>query len=361
MFGDRSQIRLVSRDRIAAAGAQWTRSFYRNLAYRCGRRGHYTFVVVEREDVAGRPTPLWVFLHGGSVGYYDDAGVYHGAEGLNDEESAAALSGHLTGGVTQSGTQDNALGRRIADGYRFLVPSMCDHDLYAGFGNVYPNNPNWPDAGGDRVEGYLATEAAIHFVATSAGADGGVAWPTTLVLLHGASAGSAGAWHVGFGMARSGIRLNGALLDSYLVTPRIRPLVAAGCTPLNQDPAFDVSAVEAKIGVFLTDESLYLENNLPPPFAVFDLVGAVDGFCCGQYAAVPDAVDAGFANNCRWVHDALASRLPALGDAGVGVVSHVAPSLGHVIANDPGPHQQLLETWFQGVLSRSPSPPVFPP
>ena len=37
---------------------------------------------------------------------------------------------------------DNTLTRRVKEGYRMLVVSMCDHDLYSGLGTPYTNNPN---------------------------------------------------------------------------------------------------------------------------------------------------------------------------------------------------------------------------
>jgi len=157
-------------------------------------------------------------------------------------------------------------------------------------GNEYPHNPNWPD--GDFVEGLLATMAAIHFTARGnglSGADALPGHPTSRVFLHGGSAGSAGAYHVSAAFARSGIRLNGALLDCYVLTSRHELLFAAGCTPLNVDPTFDPMQVAEKVGPFASDPALLLENNVGGEMEIpyFDLQGMVDPHCCGDAAAVP--------------------------------------------------------------------------
>jgi hypothetical protein len=51
--------------------------FYRNDAYDCGLTGKYTFMVLnpvngDSQDEA----PLWVYMHGGGSGYWDEEGNY---------------------------------------------------------------------------------------------------------------------------------------------------------------------------------------------------------------------------------------------------------------------------------------------
>ncbi|MBW1758555.1 MAG: hypothetical protein JRJ80_20640 [Deltaproteobacteria bacterium] len=59
------------------AGATFDIQFYRNTAYGCGLSGNYTFMVVNPANGdAADQAPLWVYLHGGGVGYYNDLGVY---------------------------------------------------------------------------------------------------------------------------------------------------------------------------------------------------------------------------------------------------------------------------------------------
>jgi hypothetical protein len=355
VLGAVEAIAQVSQDALAAAGRRWTRTLFRNEAYRCGRTGSFTFLLIEREDLSATNAPLWVHLHGGSVGYYDDAQRYHGPEHLNDEESRDTLTGHVSEAVDGEVLRDNAIGRRLADGHRLLVVSMCDHDLYAGAGQVYPNNPHWPD--GDRVEGLLATTAAIKYVATTS-RDGTHRWPTSRIYLHGSSAGSVGSWNVGLALSRVGVRINGALLDSYVITSRAGALLASRCSPVNNnDPTFDRPSLEAKVGPFLADPALYLENNLPPPFPVLDLEGDMDEWCCGPSPLLPEAAAVGATNNCRWLHEDVTRRMDGLGPT---VQSILVPGYGHVIADDPGAHQALVEAWYQATLAQAVAP-SFPP
>ena len=78
---------------------------------------------------------------------------------------------------------DSTLTRRIQEGYRVLLVSMCDHDNYAGRGAPYPNNPN-PNGGERQVNGLQATMAAMDYTVAN--------YPTTHVFAHGTSAGSLG-------------------------------------------------------------------------------------------------------------------------------------------------------------------------
>lgn len=354
VLGDRSRIQLVSEDTFQSGGSTFNRTFFRNAAYRCGRTGNFTFVVIERSDTVRQTRPLWVRLHGGGTGYYDASGRYHGVESFNDEESASQLTGYAADAIEGARFADNVLGRRLAEGYRLLIPSMCDHDLYAGTGQAYPNNSH-----GDAVEGLSATTAALHFMITRRNGDGSVSWPTSLVFFHGSSAGSAGAWNVGSSLARAGIRINGALLDSYVITRRSRELVAVGCSPVNnEDPEFVLADLEEKIGPTVTDESLFIESSLPPPFPIYDLEGDQDPFCCGHIPAVAPARQLGYTSNCAWLHGRLIDGMTSLGPT---VRAEVVPGRGHVIAGEVGPHQEHLETWLRAILATEPDPPVFPP
>ena len=68
--GDTSKIAFVSSTTVNG----WKYDFYRNSAYPCSISGYQTFVVGTK--VGSSPTasaPLWVWLHGGGVGYFDTA------------------------------------------------------------------------------------------------------------------------------------------------------------------------------------------------------------------------------------------------------------------------------------------------
>ena len=157
------------------SGSTFELDFYRNPAYECGLSGNYTFLVIEPRDNPGGEAPLWVYLHGGGVGYYDDQGVYHATrtqteDTWNHEESLEDLRDFRLpiGGNGQ--LLDNTRGRRLAEGYRLLIVSMCDHDLYGGLGTPYPNNPN----PGAEVNGLEATMAAVEYTVAN--------YPTTACL-----------------------------------------------------------------------------------------------------------------------------------------------------------------------------------
>ena len=361
----RDQIELVSRDNTRGAdGVSYRRTFYRNRAYRCGRTGFYTFALLEPVEVVDRPAPLWVVLHGGGTGYYGTDGRYHpgtlragawvGAnEDQNDEYDLTQLSPWAL--------------RYGRPGMRRLALHMCDHDLYGGVGDPYLNNPN-PGRADDRAEGLLASAAAVHFVARGNGLAGSQALaghPTTLVFFQGSSAGSAGAYFVSAGLARLGVRINGAVMDSYVITSRHPDLFASRCTPLNRDATFDPNELVRRIGPFMRDPSLLLERNVPGPYAIpyLALQGTADPHCCGPSPVVPQAQAAGFTNNCRYVYDVVSTAFARSGDPLQRVV--LIPEGGHValgVANSPTGRaaQAAVDEWFAAVMATNPTPPTFP-
>jgi hypothetical protein len=98
--------------------------------------------------------------------------------------------------IKQRRPVDNTITRRLKEGYRVLVVSYGDHDLYSGLGTPYPNNPK-----GGEVNGLQASMAAVEYTVAN--------YPTTHVFTHGTSAGSFGAYALGFAFAQEGIKLNG--------------------------------------------------------------------------------------------------------------------------------------------------------
>lgn len=193
----------------------WTMEFYRNYAYTCGKQGYQTFLIAYRTASAiTEARPLWVRMHGGGTGAFtrDSTGQSQYAPArfypkAVIEESASDLAEHLneTGLVTKIKAQP--------DGFRFLVPSACDHDVFSGIGSPDPNNPFSPDENGDirRADGLPATLAALHFARTRLN--------TPHVFLHGTSAGSAGAFSMAYVLGQKGEKLSGAVLDSYVLNP----------------------------------------------------------------------------------------------------------------------------------------------
>lgn len=185
------------------SGYRW--EYYEHRAYSCGASGWQTFLVVWPDGVAaGTPRPLWVRLHGGGVAAWNREGQYVPPQFLAslDQETAAQLSGPMfEQGLTR-------LAREHPAGFRFLFPSLCDHDLYAGIGSADPDNPNPPDENGNAraTDGLLATKAAIAFTRDR--------FATTDTVLHGTSAGSYGAFFVGWGLEEHGTPVTAIVLDS---------------------------------------------------------------------------------------------------------------------------------------------------
>lgn len=211
-----AKIAKVEHDIVKSEKNSWTRTFYRNTAYTCGLSGHYTFVVIEPHHAAGKKAPLWVYLHGGSVGFFDKNGDYispkfQNKDTYNHEETFKTL-GRVNNGspVFEDGRlvdNDTTLTRRVKEGYRLLVVAYGDHDQYGGMGTPYPNNPK-----GGEVNGLQATMAAVEYTVAN--------YPTTHVFAHGTSAGSSGAYALGFAFAQDGINLTGVVMDSSINTPR---------------------------------------------------------------------------------------------------------------------------------------------
>ncbi|MEZ4452090.1 MAG: hypothetical protein R3B09_21680, partial [Nannocystaceae bacterium] len=342
-------------------GAPYRLTLYRNKAYRCGRTGYHTFLVVEPMATLGQPAPLWVYLRGGGAGYYAMGGVYVGEESLNDEWSlgvhANALYGvAFTGGLNNPTTKATVAGKRVEDGYRLVSPSFCDHDLYLGVGQDYPNDPHW--GGEDTVDGLLATMAAIDFSANGNGRLEG--HHGTHVFVHGSSAGSPGAYAVAHAFGRAGVHLTGAVLDAFILSDGLLPLFDAGCTELQKAyPGFQIAEATVKNGPFAGDPTLYLDATLPgdlydtPSFA---LLGGQDGFCCGAEAPVAGAIADGYTNNCEWAYR---DPFAALGDAQSPLFGSLyLKGKGHVLTKDVDPTVHgPIEAWYQAVLAADPAPP----
>jgi hypothetical protein len=196
--GDTSQIALVS----SSTANDWRYDYYRNSAYRCAISGFQTFVVGTRVgSSATLSAPLWVWMHGGGVGWFDASHTPQPDSSQMTEETAASLQSGLTNpGLLTSVRNSPAL-------FRVLAVSYCDRDLYSGTGQNDVNNPNMQ--GAHLTNGLQATKAAIQFVEAM--------YPTSKYFLHGGSAGSAGAYYAGYAMQQSGNPPAGVIGDASVV------------------------------------------------------------------------------------------------------------------------------------------------
>jgi len=182
--------------------------------------------------------------------------------------------------------------------------------------------------------------------------------PTTNVFLHGTSAGSVGAFSLAYSLYEDGITLNGAVLDSYIITPRLQTLLDAGVLPQQQDAGFSPQAVVDKVGRFAdTTLSFYPEAAVTDGFdavPLLDVVGTADVTCAGQLPAVPGIEP--FTNNCRFVHAGLSDAIDAQADSPHDVL--VLEGAPHVPTKGGGPVvQDPIDTWLNAILAGDPPNP----
>ncbi|MBK6737768.1 MAG: hypothetical protein IPG64_07545 [Haliea sp.] len=191
---------IVKISSVTDEGYAW--DYYRNEAYPCASSGYQTFILGRKEGASSTATaPLLVKMHGGGVGFFDSAGAPRPNAQRMDEESRSELLGH-----SRAGLMADVKGA----GYRILVVSMCSHDLYAGFNNSDPNNPNTTPGGAPRpTTGLVATKSAIQFAQQT--------YPTDDTFLLGGSAGSAGTIHVAWAMQAQGIAPDGIIPDASVL------------------------------------------------------------------------------------------------------------------------------------------------
>ncbi len=195
--GSTAPIRLIS----STTRSGWRYDSYRNTAYVCAVSGFNTFTIATKvgtPDDAVRP--LWVFMHGGGVGYFRPDGSTNG-DGQKTEESPATQIQTLERG----GLLDRI--EAAPAGFRLMAVSMCNHDIYAGSGLADPYNPNRkPDGSPRTVDGLFATKAAVQFALQTR--------PTDDFFLHGGSAGSFGSFGVAWALEEQGLPPAGVVGDS---------------------------------------------------------------------------------------------------------------------------------------------------
>ena len=196
--GNTGSIQLVS----TSVESGYRVEYYRNTAYPCSISGYQTFTIAYREgQPATTAAPLWTYLHGGAVGWFDSSGKPRPDDAFMREEGPAPLTSG--GGLT---------GKVLADpaGFRRLGVSMCNRDLYSGGGLVDPNNPNKLANGSARTtNGLFATKAAIQFTRNR--------FATTKHFVQGGSAGSIGAYSVAWSLQQQGLAPAGIVADSFVL------------------------------------------------------------------------------------------------------------------------------------------------
>ena len=344
----------------------WSIDFFRNNNYSCGLTGQYTFMVINPRGGGQVEAPLWIYMHGGASGYWDEAGTYYAGgtqteDTWNHEETFDDLANTLKlRGVDLKNpadplTEDNTLTRRLKGGYRMLVVAMCDHDQYLGMGTPYPNNPN----PGAEVNGLQATMAAIDHTAAN--------YPTTHVFVHGTSAGSVGAYAVGMSYAAEDIALTGVVADSIL-GPRGKFIIDhfAGQPGFTQQAGYNSSAFDAKVGVWREDASqLDPEWRIGAGFnktPILQIGGLVDGQCAGNRDPLPEAEADGFANNCAWMAQPLRDLIKDL-EAGPGTLHVVAQIAGegHVPTTKPGAAHGVVDAFINRTIAKEQAHPFASP
>jgi len=301
------------------AGATVQADFYRNNAYGCGLSGVHTFMVLNPANKnAKEEAPLWIYLHGGGSGYYDEPCTLAGGctyytlsnqdeDTWNHEETFDKLTSIMTQRCIRNGqVVDQTLTRRYREGYRVVVVSMCDHDQYLGMGTPYPNNQKNPGA---QVNGLQATMSAIDFSMTN--------YPTTDVFVHGTSAGSVGAYAVGLSYAAEGNKqLAGVIADSVLSSRgKTIQKILAGEPGFPQDEGYDPDVFDNKVGFWRAPKNRAgPEERIAAGFDAIPLLfigGLVDPQCAGERLPLPDVLQDGFDNNCKWIAAELMDTIKA--------------------------------------------------
>ena len=351
---DSDSVVLTQEETVSGFGQSWEVDFYRNPAYSCGLSGSYTFLVMNPADDPNAEAPLLVYLHGGGTGYYDDQGVYitvvnQTEDTFNHEETFDDLwDAQVLRRVVDDNGQllDSTLTRRIEEGYRLLVVSMCDHDLFSGLGTPYPNNP------GREVNGLQATLAALDYTVAN--------YSTTHVFGYGTSAGSPGVYSLASSLATEGNPLTGMVADSYIVTPRLLP----GYDAFSGQPGYpfgsdyDEQGVTDKVG-FFADLSVpvYPEARVNDGFAdvpMLFIAGDDDPFCGGNQLPLAEAVADGM-SNCNWLFDGL--RQAVAGQPNSPHQVNVVDNAGHVPTHFAGPALDIVDNFIADILATN--PPAF--
>jgi len=354
----------VEQDVMKFKDDTWQLDFYRNNAYKCGLSGNYTFLVVEPRNNPGKEAPLWLFFHGGGNGYFDADGIYRtlkwqNKDTWNHESSLDVLLGKINP-VRKGRFIDHTLSRRLKEGYRLLVVSYGDHDVYSGMGTPYPNNPK-----GGQVNGLQASMAAVEYTVAH--------YPTTHVFAHGTSAGSTGSYSLGFAFAQEGTNLTGVVMDSNISTPRRTPIhlaMAANNSRIVPKKAVEIFGRESKwlgyprgliekVGVMIDPEYPFIPeaavragyNSVP----MLIIAGTKDPFFGGsEVPTIAEARAAGM-GNVQWMWEGMRQAIEQQKDSPHKLVML---NTGHVPTNKEGnrAHDEV-DAFIRQAVSARPSYP----
>ena len=355
-----SNISLVEEDILNFQANSAELDFYRNTAYSCGFSGNYTFLVVEPMNNPGTEAPLWVYLHGGGAGYFDEnqqyvigvspvTGLPFNPNNHNTEKTIEDLrDGQLIYNTTTNNGQieNTTLTKRIMEGYRVLIVSMCDHDLHSGMGTSYPYNPN-----GGEVNGLQANMAAIDYTVTN--------YPTTHVFAHGTSAGSIGAFTLAYAYNLEGTKLNGIIMDSHLASFRTETLndSLAGVSGFPFAADFIAQEFINKVGwIGDSDRFLGIEYAIDNGYDIpsLDIYGNLDPGCGGGLARIDEAHSVSL-DNCDWVHEGFRQAVAAQPNSIHKV--RVTTGFGHVPTNYVSPANDFVDEFISEILAANPSNP----
>jgi|GEM_PF-444385 len=340
--------------------------FYRNNAYSCGVEGYHTFFVMSpvNETEPDFEAPLWAYLHGGGFGWYDEDHVYNTVNSMtyitwNDEETFQQLIDQQLKVQTmnnQGDLMDSTMTRRIQDGYRLLVTSMCDHDLHSGRGAPDLNNPHLPNGNAPQVNGLQAAMSAVDFTSDT--------YATNQVIAHGTSAGSIGVFNMAQAYVEEGIYLTAVVADSWSTTSRAADtfdnFAGVDGYPFNggdlrvdglRKLGFDSEA--------LLNPVTKINNGFTEVPTMF-IIGEKDPACAGtRYGLLPmqEAIDAGL-GNCAWQYQLLGEAVDNQPNS--PHVFDLTPEGDHVDTKRPGPVNDRVDIFLDGVLETAPAY-VFPP
>ena len=360
-----TQITLVESRTLTLGVDSWVLNFYRNDAYTCGLSGNYTFFVMEPANNSVADAPLWAYLHGGGYGWFDEDQVYQAVKTLtqdtwNHEESFDDLiDKHLVANTTSNNeVMDSTLTRRLQEGYRVLLVSMCDHDNYAGRGAPYLNNPN-PNGGERQVNGLQATMAAMDYTVAN--------YPSTHVFAHGTSAGSLGVFAMSQAYAEEGTYLTAIVADSWAFTPpRIFDMFDAlvgeegyvfnAGSDLRNDGMDKLGYDYLGLGIYpeAVIEGGFVE--VPSMYIVGEKDPGCGGYRGGILPTIPQAAAAGL-SNCGWMYDDLRDAIDNQPNS--PHVFDLSPTGDHVETNRENPVNNRVDNFVSGVLATIP-PHVFP-
>lgn len=174
---------------------------YVNNDYPCSISGYQTFTIASPDGSnPSESRPLFVHLRGGGIGFFSADGTPQPGATNKTQETPTYQRNRILEGDFLS------LARADAVGYRFLVVSMCSHDVYAGSDRPDPGNPNLTDGKTPTVNGLYSTRAAIQYARS--------AFPSDDIVLHGTSAGSYGVVTVGWALQKAGTPATAIIADS---------------------------------------------------------------------------------------------------------------------------------------------------